>query len=443
MLDRQDIDALLVGALYGELTPAEETRLAAHLESHPGDRTVLSDLTRAREIVRDSRILQVQAEPPQSVTALLMQEAARRAPRKAEDAREGWFARFVQSFLAHPAMAAAAMLVVVLGVAVMVTSRQGDHFASSETTSAPSNVMAPAHPAETSPVAAGSAFGGDRGGGEQADLAMERDNAAAPAPDPTSAGDGNKNIVVGNAPVPSRDQYRVTLDEGAAGRAQASDRFGYESEKKEEAPRPRPTVTATKGAKDSRMNGIVLRKPSPEPKELGATSESRLKADLDDDEAQVATGAAPGGGAGVYGTQTRTESVPASPPPPPAKIARDDRAERTAPRAAAPAQDKAADPKLAWARDQHTRLIAQVRAGNCSNAAGLAVDLSNRAPSYYAQNVATDRAVKDCIAYINSEREKDAEVRAERARAAQKRSTKEPARAAPAKPADAKAADSK
>ena len=38
MVDRQDIDALLVGALYGELTPADEARLAAHLESHPGDR---------------------------------------------------------------------------------------------------------------------------------------------------------------------------------------------------------------------------------------------------------------------------------------------------------------------------------------------------------------------------------------------------------------------
>ena len=27
MVDRQDIDALLIGALYGELTPADEARL--------------------------------------------------------------------------------------------------------------------------------------------------------------------------------------------------------------------------------------------------------------------------------------------------------------------------------------------------------------------------------------------------------------------------------
>ena len=47
MVDRQDIDALLVGALYGELTPAEEARLTAHLESHPADRSALEDLTAA------------------------------------------------------------------------------------------------------------------------------------------------------------------------------------------------------------------------------------------------------------------------------------------------------------------------------------------------------------------------------------------------------------
>jgi hypothetical protein len=31
MVDREDSDALLIGALYGELTPAEEARLQAHL----------------------------------------------------------------------------------------------------------------------------------------------------------------------------------------------------------------------------------------------------------------------------------------------------------------------------------------------------------------------------------------------------------------------------
>ena len=83
MVDRQDIDALLIGSLYGELSSADEARLQTHLESHPADRTALDRLTHAREAVRRSRILEVQLEPPQSVSAKLLQEAARRAPARA------------------------------------------------------------------------------------------------------------------------------------------------------------------------------------------------------------------------------------------------------------------------------------------------------------------------------------------------------------------------
>src|SRR5262252_1824793 len=119
MLDRQDIDALLVGALYGELTPAEEARLTAHLESHPADRTALEDLKTARQAVRESKVFDFQHEPPQAISAMLLQEAHRRAPKPARvrEEKEGWFARLARSFLAHPAMAAAAMLVLVVGVA--------------------------------------------------------------------------------------------------------------------------------------------------------------------------------------------------------------------------------------------------------------------------------------------------------------------------------------
>src|SRR5690242_2594016 len=118
-MDRQDIDALLIGALYGELTPADEARLQAHLESHPGDRGALDDLKTARQAVRESRVFDMQAEPPQAVSAMLLQEAARRAPRRVvrDDGKESWLTRFMRSFVMHPAMAAAATLVLVIGVA--------------------------------------------------------------------------------------------------------------------------------------------------------------------------------------------------------------------------------------------------------------------------------------------------------------------------------------
>src|SRR5215510_1429792 len=104
MTERMDIDALLIGALYGELTPADEARLTAHLESHPADRSALADLAHTREAVRASRVFAVQFEPPQSVSALLLQEAVRRLPRK-EPVAGGWFYRFTRLVLGHPTMA--------------------------------------------------------------------------------------------------------------------------------------------------------------------------------------------------------------------------------------------------------------------------------------------------------------------------------------------------
>jgi hypothetical protein len=133
-MDRQDIDALLIGALYGELTPSDEARLTAHLDSHPTDRGALDDLKSARQAVRESRIFDLQLDPPQSVSALLLQEAHRRAPKRvvAREEQEGWFYRFTRMFLAHPAMAAAAMLVLVVGVAGTLYMRKGEQFAQPE-----------------------------------------------------------------------------------------------------------------------------------------------------------------------------------------------------------------------------------------------------------------------------------------------------------------------
>ena len=98
MVDRQDIDALLIGALYGELTPADEARLTAHLESHPADRTALADLTRARAAVRESRILE---RPARAAAGGLGAAApggrAPGAPQACDERRsESWFARFVR-----------------------------------------------------------------------------------------------------------------------------------------------------------------------------------------------------------------------------------------------------------------------------------------------------------------------------------------------------------
>src|SRR5690606_16480100 len=89
-----------------------------------------------------------------------------------------------------------------------------------------------------------------------------------------------------------------------------------------------------------------------------------------------------------------------APPAPPA-------ARTVAESSAAPARDDSA--LVAWARGQHERAVTLAQNGNCTEAAKVALGVSNRASSYYAQNMATDRALKQCASYINAERDRAAE----------------------------------
>lgn len=458
MVERQDIDALLISALYGELTPAEETRLAAHLESHPADRTALDDLTRAREVVQKSRILTYQYEPPQSVSALLMQEASRRAPKKAREG-EGWFARFVRSFIQHPAMAAAAMLVVVVGAASLVSRTSKDQFAETPPVeTGKSNESAPAVAVETpdTTVAAPSApsagpTGGDAlGSSDQYKITLADEQKLEPKP-------ADKADVAKTEATKQRQQALPETDPNAA----FYDSSGLSDRKAGEAVVTKPAV---KGTPDT---GIELRRRDPAPKDFDEAkpekpAEEKLAkkapprtearygsvAPADDSRAEAGYandgraannntragggGAAPGAAATTAPTTTaqnptaRDATPPrnAAPPPPPKtapqQIATDTATTGSGSRDAQKSKEKAAnDPNLAWAKDQHAALVTAVRANNCGRAANIALSIANRTPSYYAQNVETDRSVKECIAYINNEREKDAEVRASRAKKSQ------------------------
>ena len=69
---------------------------------------------------------------------------------------------------------------------------------------------------------------------------------------------------------------------------------------------------------------------------------------------------------------------------------------------------------------------ALVKAGKCQDAATVALDISAKAPDYYAQYVATDRAVKPCASYINDARDKEAE-KSQKARAQKRVNANEPA----------------
>jgi hypothetical protein len=461
MPDRIELDALLIGALYGELTPADEARLTAHLESHPADRTALSDLTRTRAAVRESRILAFQLEPPQGISALLLREASRRAPRPARETG-GWFQRLVRSFMAHPAMAAAAMLVLVVSVAGTLYLRGGNHFASPKleatssqpATSAPDQtrgqdpaLVAPAAPAE--PVTPLSV--------PAAEPQAPPQNAGAPV----AAGAGSASA--GMAGSESADGYRVRLEE-----KQQPARNDLASPGRSAPPpsaKAKGAAKADRSADDNDLpapaklakkpSGIEIHSPQPQPKELKDTDVGDAKK----------SEAAPGGGAATPpavpsraparppspSTQaalnqeepspapepaaqspsdgkratakpvTRGASAAAAPPPPPPPPAA-----TTAPSSDAAANtrdgraaDKAADANasknsalLSWARKQHDQVISLVGSSDCHAAASAAAEIYNRAPSYYAANVVTDRQVRPCLPYLNSERDRQDRVRA-------------------------------
>jgi hypothetical protein len=86
---------------------------------------------------------------------------------------------------------------------------------------------------------------------------------------------------------------------------------------------------------------------------------------------------------------------------------------------------------LAWAKEQHARVTALVRAGNCVDAGPIAASIASAAPDYYAQFVATDRAIQQCKPYINDAKDKEA-AHASKSRA----KVVSPSEAQPSKAAD-------
>ncbi|MFT3696464.1 MAG: hypothetical protein QM831_25210 [Kofleriaceae bacterium] len=392
MIEREDIDALLVGALYGELDAAEQARLDEHLVSHPADASALDELKAVRGRVTSSRIFEVQAEPPQHVSALLLQEAARRAPAKprvVDERSEGWFARFVKSFVAHPAMAAAATLVLVVGVAGTMYLKNG-----SRPTAA--DQMTASAPAEK----ASGAANGDNGAAGSAMVAMG----------------SSANVAVEQKAEQlklKQDSMQVALDEGGA--------TGQAAVKTPAAdPSPAKAVAAAHRSQDlafgndNRKGGdgaadkkevAVAKKPAayvevqgnrPTPKDLD-------RADKFDDAEEVAQApspkqqrpvqpqpAAPATTTATMGMAGGGAQAPtAAPPPPPPQ-------EATVTKSTKEAQPS----EVAWAKDQHARVTALVKDGKCQEAAPIARAIRNRTPGYFNSYVATDRELKGCMPYI-------------------------------------------
>jgi hypothetical protein len=266
----------------------------------------------------------------------------------------------------------------------------------------------------------------------------------------------------------------------ADGKQQAYDRQQAETARRRQAEtEEKPAAPQKKGV----SKGIIVGGATPEPKELESTNDSGGVVggafDSTGNVARNATRAGAGGGANAPGAGAATTSTGSSnyanapktapsaktgpyavpPPPPPASnkesVAQGTTAPTSSPVATPKPEAKPSDAKVAtksarekgeqapaqtttrqdstlvaWAKGQHEATKALVRKGDCRGAATLALKVSNDAPDYYSKFMATDRDLKSCMAYINTERDKDAE-KSGKARA-QKRVNADEVQSAPA-----------
>jgi anti-sigma factor RsiW len=427
--DRTDIDALMMGSLYGELDAHEVARLEAHLEAHPQDRAELASLRRTREAVRELPLL----EPSAALTAKLMHEAARHVPRKAVAvplAEEGgglaaWFSRIFRPVLLHPAMAGAATLVLVGGVAGTLYLR-GQRVAQPMVRSAQPQPAALEQPKAESEL-----------------VAHWSDHEEAPPPPTatadfsTAASNGDSAGAIGKA---AKEGYRVDL-EGQGAYRLADQRKATESAAtsgradklrhvggKEPAPLVASAISGTdpllseddadgrdrfaapaggaakKQAAGRAGDAVVVDVPAPAPMEPEAANRMAVGS----------TGTSDAKAKGPVAQPTKAATKPSSYQladrggaaagmAAPAAPAAESIAPQQASRDEAKAEAAKSTAELAWARMQHGKLTAAIKAKKCREAAQLANDLLDRNPDYYLSTVAGSKDVKSCQYYVDSE----------------------------------------
>lgn len=439
MLECRDIDALMIDRLYDELDPVEGKRFDAHVDSCARCRAELAGLERTRAALREMP----DEEPPSSLSAILLHEAARNAP--AAPARTaaplddeeprgvlGWLLGLLEPMVAHPAATAVATFVVVAGLAGSLYLR-GDH-----------QVVEPVLDESTSA-------------------------ASAPAPDspelvrmPDEARPQGAAAAATDETIPRHANAQEANENGALDLARNQPGYaadiatGDKSVEIDGLRDPAPDV-ATKNAppapsRDRRMSAR-LEKSAPAQRTVepaartNAVTGADMLVDLDDDNsgkldqtklADQKTAGNRKGGKPVAGAAPK---VPQMSPPPPPQTATAELEEAEATQAyrvykdkgVASEQQKAKKQQLRrWALGQQKQLENLVRLKKCRDAARVANDILDRTPDFYYQKVDRTAAIKTCSGFVEAERKTRA-ARRYRARAAKKRS---PASA----PAKAKAA---
>ncbi len=332
----------LVALLYGELDSEQAARTGARVDADPALAARLGEMRRVRELFSAME----DEEPPGRLTAQLMAEAARSAPqaRAAAARREaGIWARFIswlQPLVERPALAAAASLVLVAGVAGVLYMKKGEELTSTTPASTPVSEQPP--PAAT---------------GEGAAEPPAPPVATAIPADSTGA-DMNaqdEGVIAGAEPAKQRAPTREVARRKQAPGGQATNKNKEMAYDKAPA---KPTV------KSGTVYGLSEQEMVPR------------------EEPAAGGGAAPSTPAAGDAEQKKADDAPMpepapQTPPPPAP------ATKSAPRPDAPTLHKRAiDAALDHRCDEVRSLAGQVRAAD---------------PSYYAKTFSPDKRLQACL----------------------------------------------
>ncbi|HVV88578.1 MAG TPA: hypothetical protein VHE35_36290, partial [Kofleriaceae bacterium] len=448
MADREDIDALLIGALYGELDESDRARLDAHLASHPQDRHSLEAMRSTRGLLRDAEVATAMVEPPAAISALLLQEAARRAPAPRTAGSRGgllgFLATLLQPVMANPALSAAAALVVVAGTAGVLYLHGNAHVVQPDRAGSMRSELPASEGSGSAAVATAASVGAGSAAATPTPTMPSTDRALALRPlgaqtstpaqgqlEPrgreqeaalAARHDDATRTAELQARAPGYDSYRVSLDESkdkAADGQNDQAQLGIGTGRGE--PRTAPAATQKELAKgNGAEHGSYV--------EVGRGDEPAVRNLRDDvvaDEPENGLAGKPGGGAPAAATAVATAVAPggfaqvpgaptALPPPPPAAagdrerkleaagsgagsgtLAVDANGRVVAPGAAtsfargnqsgqyatgsgsgtttlvdptvvAPYNARSDAATLAWARDQHARMVKLADAGKCN-----------------------------------------------------------------------------
>jgi hypothetical protein len=436
------MDELMVDLLYDELDPARSAKVAEHMGACARCSAEMGALQRTRAAFRDMSDL----EPPASVSAILLHEAARHSPAAARTAADApapglldrlraWFRPLVN----HPGLAAAASLILVACVAGALFVRKGADMARPPALDQPAPAASAPAPA-TVPAADPAAPPAEP---EPARLAHEPEESAAGLKDERKA-DGVVAGVVDGKQQTELEQAQVADDLDREGGARGDQAIEVRPADKELKEFDSAAASATVDARAREKNRAeepgkkkLARREDPAATRTRGADPAAVTPDQSSDSAPAAnavTGAGPlaaerqlesaKGGEGGGGQGSQPTAAPES------GRTRTDLA-KSAGRADL-AEQKLSPAEQGWLDTRQLRVGQLARKKACREAAELANDILERNPGYYARRVEPLKEMVPCRSYVGFEQKRRAARRVQKP-ASKNSSAPQKARAAPAR----------